>query len=145
MQRRKQILIKSRDKRESCLVMMHTVKKKSIIMGQLDLLSYRRRIRQFAVLPKLLHYIFHEMHLVIFFANMVLDNFQELAIHLSSLHNFRTHCQNSSLYITILVYFPYGPDTQTISIKLCEMNKKDQKIAHLSQLIHTTNASKEFK
>lgn len=117
-------IIKSMDKRESCLVMMHTVKKKSIIMGQLDLLSYRRRIGQFAVLPKLLHYIFHEMHLVIFFANMVLDSFQELAIHLSSLHNFRTHFQNSSLYITILVYFPYGPDTQTRSIKLCEMNKK---------------------
>lgn len=114
----------SMDKRESCLVMMHTVKKKSIIMGQLDLLSYRRRIGQFAVLPKLLHYIFHEMHLVIFFANMVLDSFQELAIHLSSLHNFRTHFQNSSLYITILVYFPYGPDTQKRSIKLCEMNKK---------------------
>ncbi|KAL5734901.1 hypothetical protein ACOSP7_032762 [Xanthoceras sorbifolium] len=65
-------------------------------MGKLNLLLDGCRIQQFAVIAKLLHHVFAEMYLVVFFANVFLDCFEKLAIHLSSLQRFRTHFKTIS-------------------------------------------------
>lgn len=101
MERINKVEYKRIKQREPCLMVVHIVKKKSIIVGKLDLLLLRRRIGQFAVLSKFLRHIFPKMGLVLFLANVIPDSFQKLTIHLRSLHNFRTHFQGITFFITI--------------------------------------------
>lgn len=64
--------------------MVDAVQEVSVIVGELYFLPNCREVRLLRALSELLGNEINEVRLVIFFANVFLDGFQEMTIHLRS-------------------------------------------------------------